>query len=178
METHTYRECGSNSPVPKVINSPAQKVINNPAHASKKAEAKKRKSPRTPIREKDKGKENRPARVSQQGLSRVRGRATRAYARRGVDAALDEAVAAFGGTGSDRRIWARIAWRVGYGNFLDAVFQARSEIRAKRGTATSAPRGAAETFVARPAPQGRNGSSAARIFQSVLNARFPKGGAR
>ena len=156
METHTYRECGSNSPVPKVINSPAQKVINNPAHASKKAEAKKRKSPRTPIREKDKGKENRPARVSQQGLSRVRRRASRAYARRGVRAAVAEAVAAFNGTHTDELVWARIAWRVGYGNFLDAVFQARSEIRAKRGTATSAP----------------------RVFQSVLNARFPKGGAK
>ena len=165
-------------PRPKSYQQPAPQVINNPAHASKKAEAKKRKSPRTPIREKDKGKESSPVSVSKPGLTRVRRRASRVYARRGVRAAVAEAVAAFNGTHTDELVWARIAWRVGYGNFLDAVFQARSEIRAKRGTATSAPRGAAETFVARPAPQGRNGSSAARIFQSVLNARFPKGGAR
>lgn len=138
-------------------------VVHSPEGARKKAEGKKRPSPQTPYREKGKGKEIRPP-VYETGLSRAYagvkrgGAGSRAYTWRAVNAAVDEAVAAFGGKPSDRAIWAGIAWRVGYGYFLDCVHQARSEIRAK---------------TRRPAA-----ADLPRIFQNALNERFPKGGAK
>ncbi len=73
-----------------------------------------------------------------------------------MDAALDEAVAWFGGTAKDRSIWARIAWRVGADLFHEAAEQARSEIDSHSNPPDS--------------------SEHPRIFQNVLNDRFPKPG--
>ncbi len=124
----------------------------------KKREAKKRKSPCTPYREKAKGKENRPG-ANSTGPSRAR---RRAYGRGGlkrcIDLMLDDAQKLFCGSASDRRIWAAILWREGPDRFLDAIFQAEAEIREH----------------ARPVPNAKR----PRIFQAVLNKRFPKGGAR
>ena len=82
-----------------------------------------------------------------------------------VRVAVDEAVAAFSsgksaeGQESDRRIWLKIANRIGFESFLDALDQKRSEIRelAERGKRLRQP---------------------AASFQKLLNKRFPKGGAR
>lgn len=71
-----------------------------------------------------------------------------------MNAALDDAQRLFSGTSDDRGIWARIAWRVGIENFLDAIYQAESEARDKR-----------KRIPACQLP---------RFFQSVLNRRFPK----
>ena len=74
--------------------------------------------------------------------------------RAALDVDLDLAVAAFGGTAEDRRIWAAIAWRVGVDEFHYAVMDKLSE-----DAADGAPR------------------KAAAAFQAFLNRRFPKGGA-
>ena len=126
------------------------------ATRQKKAEGKRDIPPFTPYRENGRGKKNRPS-SSGTGLSCAGGRVrARGGIRALIDAVLDEATAHFGGTAEDRRIWAAIAWRVGADRFLDAVFQAQSEIACHM-----RPSGMAE----RP-----------RIFQNVLNARFPKNG--
>ena len=106
----------------------------------------KEKFPLDPLKRKREGKENRPV-SKRTGLSRGRARAL-------VDAALDEAVAWFGGTAKDRSIWARIAWRVGADLFHEAAEQARSEIDSHSNPPDS--------------------SEHPRIFQNVLNDRFPK----
>ena len=122
------------------------KVINRPASASKKAEAKKRKSPCTPFREKAKGKENDRRVLSRNRLSRMGARV-----RAALDADLDTAVGAFGGTAEDRRIWAAIAWRVGVEEFhfalMDKLAEDRADGPARKPTAA---------------------------FQAFLNERFPK----
>ena len=70
-----------------------------------------------------------------------------------LDVDLDVAVAAFGGTAEDRRIWAAIAWRVGVDEFHYALMDKLSE---------DAADGAPE--------------SPAAAFQAFLNRRFPKEG--
>ena len=78
-----------------------------------------------------------------------------------VALAVDEAVVAFSSGKSepsqtqDRRIWLKIANRVGYENFLDATDQMLSEMR--------------ESEV-----QGRRYLSPAAAFQKLLNKRFPR----
>ena len=116
-----------------------------PASAGKKAEGKKRRSPCTPFREKGKGKENRRG-SSWNRLSRVGARVAAA-----LDADLDAAVLAFGGTAADRRIWAAIAWRVGVEEFHFALMDKLAE-------------DAVDNAARRPAA----------AFQAFLNARFPK----
>ena len=112
----------------------------------------KRHSPLQPPIEKREGKEIRPDSKGS-GLSCARARARR-DPRRLVAAAVAEAVAAFHGSKSDELVWARIAWRVGADNFHDAIVQASSEIDSH----SSAP----------------DSSELPRIFQNVLNERFPK----
>ena len=124
----------------------------------------KRHSPLQPPIEKREGKEKSPD-ILGLGLSRARAGAcegaTRkrrvkasANLRKAVNDELDLAIAAFHGTDYDRGVWARIAWRVGPELFSDAMRQAKSEIEAKK-----------------PLPPW---SEWPRIFQNVLNARFPK----
>ena len=71
--------------------------------------------------------------------------------RASLDADLDIAVRAFNGTATDRRIWAKIAWRVGIEEFHHALLNKLSE-----DSSDNAPR--------RPAA----------AFQAFLNDRFPK----
>lgn len=76
-----------------------------------------------------------------------------------VEAAVDEAVAKFSTKtpDDDRRIWLKIANRVGFENFLDAIDQKRAEIRELE-------------------QHGRRLRDKAASFQKLLNRRFPKGG--
>ena len=113
----------------------------------KKREGEKRHSPLNPYREKGKGKEHRRGSL-QNRLSRAR---MRTRLREALDADLDIAVRAFGGTPTDRRIWAKIAWRVGVEEFHHALVNKLAE-----DAADNAPRRPAATF------------------QAFLNARFPK----
>ena len=133
------------------------KVINRrgsyqrpPAARQKKAEGKKRKSPCTPYREKGKGKETQTG-FPKETVFRAGARVWAA-----LDADLDAAVGAFGGSAEDRRIWAAIAWRVGVEEFHFALMDKLAEDSAD-GT--------------------RNVRIRAAAFQAFLNARFPKGGA-
>ena len=123
------------------------------AHVVKKREGEKRKSPCTPLREKGKGKEHRRGSLSEPSFARARtrGAGMRTRMRAALDADLDIAVRAFSGTASDRRIWARIAWRVGVEEFHHALINKLDE-----DAADNAPRKAAATF------------------QAFLNDRFPK----
>ena len=120
--------------------------------SAKKTEGKKRWSPTPPIEKK--GREKKHRRCFSKKLSFAR---ARARVRAALDADLDTAVRAFGGTPDDRRIWAAIAWRVGVKEFHFALMDKLSE-----NAADGAPR------------------SAAAAFQAFLNRRFPKpeGGAR
>ena len=134
------------------------------ATRQKKAEAKKRKSPCTPFREKAKGKESDRRVLSRNRLSRADARATARsviapcpgldrLVAAALDADLDTAVGAFEGSAEDRRIWASIAWRVGVEEFHFALMDKLAEDRADG-----------------PARKP------AAAFQAFLNARFPKGG--
>ncbi len=81
-----------------------------------------------------------------------------------VRAAVEEAVTAFSSGKSaesqenDRRIWLKIANRVGFESFLDALDQKSAEIREDK-------------------QRGRRLRDLAASFQKLLNRRFPKGGA-
>lgn len=76
------------------------------------------------------------------------------FAWRLVNAAVDEAIAKFGGSATDRAIWAKIAWRVGADAFVDAIFQGESELAEKRKRVPN--------------------EQLPRFFQYVLNRRFPR----
>ena len=80
-----------------------------------------------------------------------------------VAEAVNEAVKAFkpADLERDRRVWLKIANRVGYENFLDAVFQQLS-------------------LFAEWESSGKHYANKAAIFQRLLNKRFPlpKGGAQ
>ena len=79
-----------------------------------------------------------------------------------VSAAVDEAVAAFAGAhpDQDRRVWLKIANRVGADAFMDAVWQKAAEIREDEA-------------------RGRRLRNKAAAFQQLLNRRFPReGGAK
>ena len=100
----------------------------------KKREGEKRKSPLTPYREKGKGKEDKPSACSTGLFARahadahVRG----ALLRRHVNAAVEDALVAFCGTRgpapSDQALWARFAWRFGFGMLHELTEQAKSEM--------------------------------------------------
>ena len=134
------------------------------ATRQKKGEAKKRKSPCTPFREKAKGKESDRRVLSRNRLSRAGARATARsviapypgldrLVAAALDADLDTAVGAFNGSADDRRIWASIAWRVGVEDFHFALMDKLAEDAAD-GTQNIRCRAAA--------------------FQAFLNERFPK----
>ena len=134
------------------------------ATRQKKAEAKKRKSPYTPFREKAKGKESDRRVLSRNRLSRADARAMARsviapcpgldwLVAAALDADLDTAVGAFNASAEDRRIWASIAWRVGVEEFHFALMDKLAEDAAD-GT--------------------RNIRSRAAAFQAFLNERFPK----
>ena len=134
------------------------------ATRQKKAEAKKRKSPCTPYREKGKGKESDRRVLSRNRLSRADARATARsviapypgldrLVAAALDADLDTAVGAFNGSADDRRIWASIAWRVGVEDFHFALMDKLAEDAAD-GT--------------------RHIRNRAAAFQAFLNERFPK----
>lgn len=83
-----------------------------------------------------------------------------------VSMAVEEAVAEFSsgksaaGVAVDRALWLKIANRVGFENFLDALDQKKSEIRELEA-------------------QGKRLLTPAASFQKLLNRRFPtEGGAR
>ena len=78
-----------------------------------------------------------------------------------VAAAVDDAVKAFSrkDPAQDRRIWLKIANRVGYEAFLEVFFEQQSKMRD------------AEV-------RGRPLRCPASAFQNALNRRFPKGGAQ
>ena len=78
----------------------------------------------------------------------------RARVRGVVAQTVAQARTIFHGTTTDSKIWARVAWRVGPELFSEAMEQAKSEIEAKK-----------------PLPPW---SKWPRIFQNVLNDRFPK----
>ena len=87
-----------------------------------------------------------------------------ALLRRHVNAAVADALAAFCGTRgpapSDEALWAKFAWRFGFGRLNELVEQGKSEMRLHKG--------------------GVKPSERPRILQNLLNevwyARFPKGG--
>jgi len=115
----------------------------------KKTEGKKRTSPKTPKEKKRRVKKDRRGFSKKPSFARAGARV-----RAALDVDLNLAVAAFGGTAEDRRIWAAIAWRVGVDEFHYAVMDKLAE-----DAADGAPR------------------KAAAAFQAFLNRRFPKGGA-
>ena len=100
----------------------------------KKREGEKRSFPCTPLREKGKGKEDKPSACSTGLFARahadahVRG----ALLRRHVNAAVEDALRIFNGTRggkhSDENLWANFAWTFGFGMLNDLVRQAKSEM--------------------------------------------------
>ena len=107
----------------------------------------KEKLPLDPLKRKREGKENR-----RDVLVSVFRAGAGAHVRAAIDADLDRAVRAFGGTPADRKLWARIAWRVGAENFHHALVDKLKEDETD--TTVLVNRAAA--------------------FQAFLNDRFPK----
>ena len=105
----------------------------------KKREGKKKPSPLNPYKEKGKGKEGKPGANGTSLFARagahthVRG----ALLRRHVNAAVEDALVAFCGTRgpapSDEALWARFAWRFGFGMLHELTEQAKSEMKLHRG---------------------------------------------
>ena len=135
----------------------------------KKREGEKRKSPCTPLRDTGKGKEGKPGAngtclfARADAHAHVRG----ALLRRHVNAAVEDALVAFCGTRgpapSDEALWARFAWRFGFGMLHELTEQAKSEMNMP-------VRGYIEP------------SERPRILQNLLNevwyGRYPKKGGR
>ena len=132
----------------------------------KKREGEKRKSPCTPLREKGKGKEGKLGASSTGLFARADAHVRGALQRRHVNAAVEDALVAFCGTRgpapSDEALWARFAWRFGFGMLHELTEQAKSEM--------SVPGRHVEP------------SERPRILQSLLNevwfGRHPKKGGR
>ncbi len=149
------------------------KVINSPCAASRARVACVPYSSQSGFIDKPCSSQSTCARVSvREGLSPIRDHEAyfRAWrvAKFGGDfdpirVAVDEAVVAFSsgngekGKSSDRRVWLKIANRVGLNGFLDAFEQKASEMRDLE-------------------RQGRHLWNPAASFQKLLNRRFPKGG--
>ena len=105
----------------------------------KKREGKKKPSPLNPYKEKGKGKEGKPGANGTSLFARagahthVRG----ALLRRHVNAAVEDALVAFCGTRgpapSDEALWAKFAWRFGFGMLHELTEQAKSEMKLHRG---------------------------------------------
>ena len=131
----------------------------------KKREVEKRTSPMPPLRETGKGKEDKPGARSTCLFARADAHVRGALLRRHVNAAVEDALVAFCGTRgpapSDEALWARFAWRFGFGMLHELTEQAKSEMNMPG-------RGYIEP------------SERPRILQNLLNevwyARFPKGG--
>ena len=148
----------------------------SPSANRKKREGEKRKSPCTPLREKGKGKEQDRRDIFDIPCSQTAGAGAHARVRNpaayfkawreakfGADidpvrAAVDEAVAAFSTKTpeTDRRIWLKIANRVGADEFMRAVWLKQSE------------NGSDKTVL-------RDTASA---FQNLLNIKFPRPGTK
>ena len=134
----------------------------------KKREGKKKHSPLNPYKEKGKGKEGKPGANGTSLFARagahthVRG----ALLRRHVNAAVEDALVAFCGTRgpapSDEALWAKFAWRFGFGMLHELTEQAKSEMKLHRG--------------------GVAPSERPLILQNLLNevwyGRYPKKGGR
>ena len=139
----------------------------SPSARSKKREGEKRKSPSTPLREKGKGKEGKPGADGTCLFARAGARMIRSLLRRHVNAAVEDALVAFCGTRgpapSDQALWARFAWRFGFGMLHELTEQAKSEMNMPG-------RGYIEP------------SERPRILQNLLNevwfGRYPKKGGR
>ena len=150
----------------KVINKQPTDGADLPRE-SKKGEGEKRKSPLTPYREKGKGKESKPGAFGTCLFAGAGARVRGALLRRHVNAAVEDALKAFCGTRgpapSDEALWARFAWRFGYGKLNELVEQAKSEMHMPG-------RGYIEP------------SERPRILQNLLNEvwhdRYPKKGGR
>ena len=136
----------------------------SPSGKRKKREAEKRTSPLTPLREKGKGKEGKPGAGSTGLFARADAHVRGALLRRHVNAAVEDALAAFCGTRgpapSDEALWAKFAWRFGFGRLNELVDRGKSEMRQHKG--------------------GVEPSERPRILQNLLNevwyGRYPKGG--
>ena len=98
----------------------------------KKREGEKRKSPCIPLREKGKRKEGKPGASSTGLFARADAHVRGALQRRHVNAAVEDALVAFCGTRgpapSDEALWARFAWRFGFGMLHELTEQAKSEM--------------------------------------------------
>ena len=133
----------------------------------KKREGEKRNPPLTPYREKGKGKEGKPGASSTGLFARADAHVRGALQRRHVNAAVEDALVAFCGTRgpapSDEALWARFAWRFGFGMLHELTEQAKSEMNMPG-------RGYIEP------------SERPRILQNLLNevwfGRYPKKGGR
>ena len=132
----------------------------------KKSEGEKRSAPLTPLREKGKGKEDKPGARSTCLFAHADAHVRGALLRRHVNAAVEDALAAFCGSRgpapSDEALWAKFAWRFGFGRLNELVERGKSEMRQHKG--------------------GVEPSERPRILQNLLNevwhARFPKKGGR
>ena len=125
----------------------AQKLSTGPGSGSKKAGMKREGSPYNPYKRKARGKENNPG-ANSTGLfacERVRGR--EGIRKRLIEAAVEDALKAFCGTRrrksvephdgrdarrpgfSDEQLWAKFAWKFGWGLLRELTLQGIAEMK-------------------------------------------------
>ena len=124
-----------------------QKLSTVPFRAAKKSGTKRENPPCTPLKRKARGKENKPSAIST-GLfacERPRGRA--GIRKRLIQAAVEDALRIFHGTRkresgkprngrdarcpsfSDEQLWAKFAWKFGWGLLQELTLQGEAEMR-------------------------------------------------
>ena len=110
----------------------------SPSRKSKKAGMKREGSPYNPYKRKARGKENNPGANSTGLFACERPRGREGIRKRLIEAAVEDALKAFCGTRGkpgetcDQNLWAKFAWRFGWGLLRELTLQGVSEMREHR----------------------------------------------
>ena len=113
----------------------AEKLSTGPLSEAKKSGTKREGSPCTPYKRKARGKENNPGAHGTGLFACERPRACEALRRRHVEAAVEDALRIFHGTRGkpgekcDQNLWAKFAWKFGWGRLRELTLQGEAEMR-------------------------------------------------
>ena len=113
-----------------------EKLSTAPFSLPKKAGMKREPSPYDPYKRKARGKENNPGSLGTGLFACERPRACVGIRKRLIQAAVEDALRIFCGTRRgkycDRNLWAKFAWRFGWGLLRELTLQGEAEMRERR----------------------------------------------
>ena len=114
------------------------KLSTAPFRAAKKSGRKREVPPCTPYKRKARGKENNPGALGTGLFACERPRACEALRKRHVEAAVEDAIRIFHGTRGkpgekcDQNLWAKFAWKFGWGLLRELTLQGEAEMKEHR----------------------------------------------